>query len=428
MSFESLNLNKQIVSAMQENGYVTVRKVQEKCVNRFAGGQDWVVVGPEGCGKTTTYILAVLMKLKYAFEDAPRALILVSSREKVIETVEQIESLAQNTNLRVVGLMPGGAMQEQRDDLFGGVDIVVGTPDRVSTIYINSGLNINKIQMFIMDDAEYIIKQGFQGIIHRFKDGLPKCQKLCFTEVYHDKMDQLVSRTMNSQGIIEIEEEAEENIELNNQEVYSVLNYKTKLNLLNILADQEDFDKLVIFSNTRLTSGQLYTSVSKRQEGVCAMLNPLFYNQQGVESVEEFMEDEQLKFLFVSNEDGHVFDCSQLTNILHFDMPEGLDLLVSRCQVTDTELEQRFMMFATDIEQIIVKKLENKVGQSFEMAELPLGVVVEGNRKRKPRKEEEKDNGAFHEKKPSNAKTVNMGIKEKMKIHGKARKGSSRFK
>ena len=337
MSLESLKLNKQIKTAMQDAGFVQPKTIQANYLSRFFSGQDWVFVGPEGCGKTTTFILATLMKLKYAFEEAPRVLILVPNREKVEELVDKIELLGKNTDLRVIGLYPGAGMQDQRDELFSGVDIVVGTPDRVTTIYSNSGLNINKLEYFILDDTEHIIKQGFQAQIYRLRDGLPKkCQVFSFSEVYHAKLEKLTTACMNVQGIIEIEEEVEQKINVVPQGLYKVLNFKTKLNLLNAVVGEEE--KMVVFSNTRLTSGQLYTSISKRYPGEVAMLNPLFYNQRGVENIEEFLELAELRVLFVANEDEETLDLTAVPSLLHFDLPETIELILHRVTLKEETL------------------------------------------------------------------------------------------
>lgn len=425
MSLDSLKLNKQIINAMNEAGYLETKPVQELCVNRFAGGQDWIVVGPEKCGKTSTYAVSIIMKLKYAFEAAPRALILVANREKVEETVDLFEQLAKNTDLRVLGLYPGSGMQEQRDDLFAGTDIVIGTPDRISTIYINSGLNINKVQVFVIDDAEAIIKQGFQNQITRLADCLPKCQRLCFSLVYHDKLEKLTNQIMRSQGVIEIEPEIKHSGEIHIPEYYSVINYKTKLNLLNLLIDRLELPKLIVFCNTRLTAGQLYSTVMKRQSGKVAMFKPTFFSQKGVSGIQEFLESETLGILIISNEDGFDGELYNLPTILHFDIPENDELIKSRIKRENEEAEnQHFILFVTDIEMIIIKKIEHDFSVIFDKMDLPFGLVVENNRKRKT---DDKgfdigENGAFHEKKASNAKTVNLGIKDKIKLYGKARK------
>jgi len=426
MSFDSLKLNKQIVSACKEAGFMNPKDVQSKCINRFEGGQDWVVQGPEGCGKTTTYILSIIMRLKYAFEEAPRAVVLVHSKDKITEVLNQFELLTKNTDLRVIGLYSGSGMQDQRDDIFDGVDVVVGTPDRVNTIYLQSGLNLSQVKLFVLDDADLLIKQGYQGAIYRLVEGLPKCQKLAFTEVYHDKLDKLLSANMNSQGTIEIKPNVESQIKFKDQSVYNVLNYKTKLNLLNHICQYEQNEKLVIFCQTRLTAGQLYNSVSKRIPSQVAMLKALFYNQHSVETLEQFLENPELTVLIHSNEDD--LDLSQyfaLPEVIHFDVPEDLGILVSRGVLNELNEDQNSRIFATDLELGLLKKIENQQGVQFEMLDNPIGMITENNRKRKPKEEtDELEDKQEVKKEPKK----NLNTKDKIKLFGKARKKRGKHK
>lgn len=419
MSLESLKLNKQLLTGCQEAGFINPKEVQEKCLNRFDGGQDWVVVGPEGCGKTTTYCLSILKRLKYAKGQSPRALVLVPNKEKVYEVMDCFDLVGKNIDLRYAAIYPGTSMQDQRDDLFDGIDVVIGTPDRVTTIYSQSGLSVGDMRILVIDDAEQMIKQGFQAQIYRMVEALPKCQKLSFSEVYHDKLDKLIQANFNSQGTIEIKAEVERSNDLFPQGLYNVLNYKTKLNLLNLVAQADDYEKLVVFSQTRLTAGQLYTSVSKRLPGSVAMLKPLFYNQQGVEYVEEFLENPELKILFVANEDGaDEVNTAMVPYFIHFDVPEDLSVIINRTSFKDGMVTfPRAEIFATDIELALIKKLENQHGAMIEILDAPLGLVIDNNRKRKPKEVESKVVVL-----PEKETKVNMGSKDKIKKFGKVRK------
>ena len=106
-----------MVRSVTAAGYFTPKEIQSKTLSRIIGGQDIIAIAPEGSGKTTAYILGVLMRLKYGFEEAPRALILVPDKEKVLEVIEKFNLLNQNTSIRVVGLYSEPSMQNQLDAL-----------------------------------------------------------------------------------------------------------------------------------------------------------------------------------------------------------------------------------------------------------------------------------------------------------------------
>ncbi len=414
---------------MQDLGYTQALPLQTKVLPRIMGGQQIICIGHEDSGKTTTIALGVIMRLKFAFETAPRALILVPDRERVLEQVQRFEELGKNTGIRVLGVFAGVGLEGQRETIEEGVDVIIGTPDRVLALYLKSGLNLNRLQQFILDDAELIVKQGLQSSVHQITLSLSKCQKMVFSVVMHEKLERL-SNFIDFPVIVEIEPETNVQVVTIPQVLYQVPNYKTKQNLLNLmLSDASEYPKVIVFVNTKLTARNLYKSIDRRLSGEVALLKPPTYEEQGYKTVEEFKKAKNSRILVVANEIEQFLDLNGIPFLFHFDLPADIDLYVNR---TDEKHYVKnsgalSITYATDIELIIVKKIEHATGQKMQVEPLPLGLIIEGSRKKKPKKEDEtgeekssdSSQGAFHEKKASNAKDYNMGWKEKQKLYGK---------
>jgi ATP-dependent RNA helicase RhlE len=175
VSLEKLKLSKQLVTAMTDAGYISAKEIQAKTMSRILGGQDIIAVAPEGSGKTTNYVLGVLMRFKYTADEAPKVLILVPTKEKVLEVIAEFDKLNRNKNLRIMGLYGTGGTEQDVLDLVDGVDIVVALPTRARAIYLKLGLNTSKLQMFIVDDAEVIVKQGMQLPVAELARSAGKC-------------------------------------------------------------------------------------------------------------------------------------------------------------------------------------------------------------------------------------------------------------
>ena len=425
MWLEKIKLSKQLVRSVTEAGYLVPKEMQLRTMSRIIGGQDIIAVGPEGCGKTTTYILGVLMRLKQTPEIAPRALILVPDKERVEAVVEQINLLNKNKSLRIVSLTPGSGMEAELDELADGADIIVATPDRARAIYLKLALDLNKIQMFVVDDAELNVKQGLQLPVNELANSIIRCQRLVFAEVMHSRIEQMIEPFMRDPSIIEVEEEVEAVAEIYPQELYNVPNFRTKLNLLNILLRESQLPKTVVFVNTRLTAEKVYNSLFSKAKSKSAILNPVFFESRGVSSIDEFYDSEELETLIVANELTAPVNLRGIDRIIHLEPPVEKETFISRViKDQDEEIDALSILFSTDIELADVKKVEQALGYKFPLMALPDGVVVdtESKPKTKARRktEDEPERGeAFHEKKEKNSKDYNIGAGKKAKLDRK---------
>jgi len=205
VSLDKLKLSKPLLSAMTEAGYVAAKEMQVKTLSRIIGGQDVIAIGPEGSGKTTAYVLGVLMKLKYSTDEAPKALILVPDQERVLEVIARFRLLGRNRNLRVTGLYGTGGMEEEINELMHGTDIVVAVPARARAVYLKLGLNMNRIRLFIVDDAETIVKRGMQLPVCELARSAGKVQQLIFTTVMHDKLSHMLDQFMEFPATIAVD-------------------------------------------------------------------------------------------------------------------------------------------------------------------------------------------------------------------------------
>lgn len=429
MSLDKLKLSKPLVAAMNDAGYLSAKEIQAKTMSRIIGGQDIIAVGPEGCGKTTTYVLGVLMRLKYSTDEAPKVLILVTDAERVEAVIAEFMLLSKNRNLRIIGLYGTGGMEEEINELLDGIDIVVATPTRARAVYLKLGLNLNRLQTFIVDDAEVIVKQGMQLPVAELARSAGKVQHLIFTTVVHDKLNLMIDQFMNFPTTIEVEELGESQAETHELLLYHVPNFKTKINLMNLLLrDDEVFDKVVVFVNTRLTAQKLSNNLHSAKPGAVSVLNPLFFDEEGFDHIDDFKDTPDARVLIVANEGFSTLDLSGIHYMFHFEVPEEKETFLSRV-VKQGEDEVVAITFATDLELAEIKKIEQSIGKKIEVMELPEDLIIDKSVKPAPIKTKKEVNdgpkggGAYHDKKESNSKTHNYGIGQKAKMTMKKKHG-----
>jgi len=430
VSLEQLKLSKPLVSAMSALGHLSAKEMQLKTMSRILGGQDLIAIGPEGSGKTTTYVLATLMRLKTGGGDAPRALILVPTKEKVLEVMDYFDRLNRNSTFKIVGIHADEPIDEQVEELTDGVDIIVAIPARARAIYLKLGLNTNKIQMMIIDDAADIVKQGLQLPINELANSIQKCQHLVFTEVMYDRLEKMIEEFMFMPATIEVEELSETTVETYPQLVYQVPNFRTKLNLLNLLLkDTEVFDKVVVFVNTRLTAQTLSRDLFDGKADDIFVYKPLFFDEAGFESLDAFKVNEKARVLIVANENYEEASLSDIPFVIHFELPDDRMLYINRV-IKKEDVDLVALNFIADLELPQLRKIEQALGHKMDEAELPEDLKIDdlgktAKQKDKRTKELERQqaeeeafkNAAFQQKKESNAKTTNYSSGEKARMN-----------
>jgi ATP-dependent RNA helicase RhlE len=436
VSLEQLKLSKPLVAAMSALGHLSAKEIQSKTVSRILGGQDIIAIGPEGSGKTTTYVLATLMRLKTGGGDAPRALILVPNKEKVLEVIACFNQLNRNSTFKIVGIHADEPIDEQVEELTSGVDIIVAIPSRARAIYLKLGLNTNKIQMLVLDDAADLVKQGLQLPVNELANSIQKCQHLVFTDVMHERLEKMIADFMFMPATIEVDEVLAEKVETYTQLVYHVPNFRTKLNLLNLLlSDKEVFDKVVVFVNTRLTAQTLSKDLFDGKAEDIFVHKPLFFDEAGFESLEAFKVNEKARVLIVANENFEESSLSGIPFVFHFELPEDRMLYINRV-LKKEDVDFVALNFIADLELSELRKIEQATGQKMEEADLPDDLLVEDTSKtakvktknakeleRQQAEEEAFRNAAFQPKKESNAKTTNYSSGEKARMNKQKKHG-----
>ncbi|MBV5314238.1 MAG: DEAD/DEAH box helicase [Prolixibacteraceae bacterium] len=203
-------LDKQLLESLEENGFTESTELEQICIPRIKSGRDLLCIGGEGSGKTTTIVVSVLQRLKAELDDNPRAVIIVPNKERALEMKNEFDRLGEYTDLRVHTACDDEKIDIQKDKIYMGSDVVIGTAKRLNQIYSLYALNLGVVKIFAIDDAELVIKNLNYVQIDRLAESLPKAQKIVFASALTEWVERLADTFMNNQEIIEIEEADEE--------------------------------------------------------------------------------------------------------------------------------------------------------------------------------------------------------------------------
>jgi len=200
-------LDIQLLESLEQNGFTESTALQHLCIPKIKSGRDLACVAENETGKTTTIIISVLQKLKASLDDNPRAVIVVPNSESANKIKEEFIRLGEYTDLRIHTACEDGKLNNQKDEIYMGSDVVIGTAKRLNQIYSVYGLNLSVVKIFAIDDAELVIKSINYTQIDRLAESLPKAQKLVFCSDVNDWIARFAEEFMNVQEFLEFEEE-----------------------------------------------------------------------------------------------------------------------------------------------------------------------------------------------------------------------------
>lgn len=228
-SFEDFKFNKQILTAIAEAGYDKPTEIQQKAIVPILSGQDVMGIAQTGTGKTAAFVLPLLMNLKYAQGNDPRALILSPTRELAIQIEEHIKMFSTYIDLRTVLLYGGLGPKTQKEQLAKGCDIIVATPGRFLDLYLDGDIVTKSLKVLVMDEADKMMDMGFISKIHRILEVVPrKRQNLLFSATMSELVRKISGDFLEFPTVIEVTEQATP-AKTVTQQLYVVPNLKTKI-------------------------------------------------------------------------------------------------------------------------------------------------------------------------------------------------------
>jgi len=191
--FSDFNISKQLQYALDDLGYTKPTPIQSGTYSTILSGRDVVGIAQTGTGKTFAYLLPTLQNLKYSKEAAPRVVILVPTRELVVQVVENIKLLTKYKEVRTIGVYGGTNIRTQKIAVMQGADIVVGTPGRLYDLALSGALSLKLAKKLIIDEVDVMLDMGFVFQLTNILELLPaKRQNIMFSATMTDHVDLLI--------------------------------------------------------------------------------------------------------------------------------------------------------------------------------------------------------------------------------------------
>lgn len=435
MLFKDFNLNKYLLNALSDLGYTKPTTIQHKTFSVVMSGADVCGIAQTGTGKTLAYLLPLLNQWKYSKEKNPQILILVPTRELVMQVVESAKKLSPYLSIDILGVYGGANINTQKLQLQNGLDVLVATPGRLYDLAMAGAFKIKSIKKLVIDEMDEMLNLGFRTQIKNILDLLPlNRQNLLFSATLIPEVEELLNDYFNTPQRIEAAPSGTpvENID---QNAYAVPNFNTKVNLLKLLLQKESMSKVLIFTASKKIADDLFLLLENDYSGIANVIHSNKEQNHRFNTVNRF-KDGTYRFIIATDIVARGIDVAEVTHVINFDFPPVPENYIHRIGRTGrADKRGEAISFITPNEIAFKESVELLMNMQIPVMELPEELIISDvlteDEKPKPYIKEiqlkipkkEERGAAFHEKSAKNSKTyTKVSHRDKMKKkYGKPR-------
>lgn len=418
-TFAEFGLPEKILDVLADLELFVPTPIQEKSFKPILSGRDIMGIAQTGTGKTLAYLLPVLKQWKYNKNGNPTVLVLVPTRELVVQVTEILEKLTENITARVIGVYGGKNINTQKLLFNDGCDILVGTPGRVMDLAIDNAISLKEVQKLIIDEFDEMLNLGFRPqLTHIFEMMREKRQNILFSATMTEAVDDMLEEYFASPIEISLAKSGTP-LEKIEQTGYKVENFNTKINLLkHLLETENDLSKVLIFNNNKRHADLLFTKIDELFPGQFDVIHSNKSQNYRLKAMKSF-ENEVIRGLITTDVMARGLDISDVTHVINFEVPEVPEQYIHRIGRTGrADKDGKAITFVTKKEEPLLLEIEVLMDKELTFIDFPSEVKIDSKKIASEQEEIKMKNahtvkleeggGAFHEKKDKNKK-VNLG-------------------
>ncbi len=368
--FEHLGVSDQILKALQQMGFEEATPIQESTIPLLMEGKDVIGQAQTGTGKTAAFGIPMVEKLDTR-EKAVQGIVVAPTRELAVQVAEELNRIGQVKGIRALPIYGGQEISRQIRSLKGYPHIVVGTPGRLMDHMRRRTLDLSKIKMAVLDEADEMLNMGFIEDIETILSEVPdERQTLLFSATMPREIQNLAKKFMQDAEVIRIQAK-EMTVDLTDQSYIEVLERK-KFDILCNMLDIQSPELAIVFGRTKKRVDEVFEALQKRGYSAEALHGDLTQNKR--DQVMRRFKHNQVDILVATDVAARGLDISGVTHVINFDIPQDPESYVHRVGRTGragktgeaiTFVTSREMDHLRLIEASIKKKIQRKMAPSL---------------------------------------------------------------
>lgn len=327
MTFKELNLTAPILKAIDHQGYTTPTPIQEKAIPLLLQKRDLIGCAQTGTGKTAAFALPILQNIAMVRERGIKALILTPTRELAIQIQENFESYGTNLPLNYAVIFGGVSQVPQVEKLQHGVDILIATPGRLCDLMNQGHVDISKIEVFVLDEADRMLDMGFIHDVKKILNSLPKKrQTLLFSATMPSEIEALANTILHDPVTIKVNP-VTSTVTSIQQKMY-MIDKVNKHRLLAKLLHGSEVGSALVFTRTKHDADKVVKELA--EAGITAMAIHGNKSQTARQTALKSFKGGKIKTLVATDIAARGIDIPELSHVFNYELPNEPETYIHR--------------------------------------------------------------------------------------------------
>ncbi|HRB38333.1 MAG TPA: DEAD/DEAH box helicase [Bacteroidia bacterium] len=377
MTFRDLNLSTALLNALEDLNFSIPSTIQQRAFAPIMAGSDVLGIAQTGTGKTFAYLLPLLRQWKFSKKRIPEILVMVPTRELVVQVVEEANKLCKYMDCKIIGVYGGTNIKTQMAAIATGADIVIATPGRLQDLLLNKTIHAKMVKKIVIDEVDEMLNLGFRTQLKTIFDLLPeRKQMLMFSATVNEEVQILIDYSFNTPVRIEA---APTGTPLSNiQQIgYWVPNYITKINFLEHLLELDStLTKVLIFAASKRLADDIHLRLEPKFSEQLAVIHSNKAQNTRFKTVDDF-ESGASRILIATDLIARGLDVSAVSHVINMDVPAVSENYIHRIGRTGrADKPGVSITFITEKDKENKQRVEALMGCEIPMFEIPKEVVI----------------------------------------------------
>jgi ATP-dependent RNA helicase RhlE len=373
MLFKDIGLSAELLSAVEKKGYREATPIQQQAIPLILEGKDILAGAQTGTGKTAGFTLPLLQRLQQTYcsgqKSYPRVLVLTPTRELAAQVQESVRDYGRYLPFRSTAIFGGVSINPQKQKLIKGVDIVVATPGRLLDHLQQRSINLSKVEILVLDEADRMLDMGFIRDIRKILNVIPKQrQTLLFSATFSQEIRALTTEFLKNPAMIQVTPQNTA-VELVTQVVYPV-DKNRKRELLAQKISEENWQQVLVFTRTKHSANKLAEQLGK--DGITSTAIHGNKSQGARTSALANFKAGTVRVLVATDIAARGIDIDKLPHVVNYELPNVPEDYVHRIGRTARAGQKGHAVSLVCVDELkLLRDIEKLLGKAIGKVNLP---------------------------------------------------------